>query len=427
MSNYDKNIASNPSSDFYANKFYKQFQTQQQKGKYGTYNMTSFMFNNPEDKNNTRVFDTIPRQTDIQPKNGLNNTISNFVDFDFPQTLNNGLFDDMYLHITLQNTSATQVASLCSAPFFFNRMLILKNGTTDLTNQIPGDTLWMENCFIQTPFTKKNFHANLGMDTTNLNYIANGTNTIAALASQTYYIRLAFNWSNTYFLRDAIGGITIRLYYSNNINLNTNVLTPAISVTSLFLRLHYLEIDNLEYNALLAQPLIDHKMFKRGNVSQSFAINCQNGVSQQFQINSIVGDTPGLLVYLRTAVPDASPCLYESFLPITSISLTDQNNMSLTNNVVPATSQEMINWGVINTHHDFFNFGYVYLIPFTRDYVNNVNHNKFDGQWRLLQPVTKINVTPGVTQANCTLYIIAYVNAFLRVNPSAQSVAEFSS
>jgi hypothetical protein len=207
--------------------------------------------------------------------------------------------------------------------------------------------------------------------------------------------------------------------------MDTVVLTSAINFSSMWLRLHYLEITNYDYNYLLNQSWLDYRIYKKGNSAQSFAINCTAGVPQQFQINSISGDCVGLLVYIRPALIDTSPALYDTFYQISSIQLQDQQNTSLTVNVNPISSDEMVDYAVMNSGHDFWIYRYVYLIPWTTSFTDCVINNKVNGAVRLPQPVVKITVTPTTTQANCTLTVLSYIISLGRI--SSGTLNDFSS
>jgi len=160
---------------------------------------------------------------------------------------------------------------------------------------------------------------------------------------------------------------------------------------------------------LLKQASLNYRLFKKGNSAQSFPINCVSGVPQTFQINSISGDCAGLIVYLKNALYDTSPATYDTWYSITSIQLQDQQNQSLTANVIPVTSDEMIDYAIKNSGHDFWNYRNVYLIPFTQTFTDCVINNKFNGAVRLPAPLVKITVTPGVTQNTCQLVVLAYI------------------
>jgi hypothetical protein len=426
MSSFDQNIIPSASSDCWDNTFAPlAYAHQAQKGKYSNYNYANYMFPIDNDKSNLSTYNSVPRQTDIKPKNSFQSNISSFVDFDLPQTMGNtGMIYDMVLHLTLNNpTSST--ANLCNAGYFFNKIQILKGGNNDISNQILNDVIYLENCWSMKSNTKTNRHLNLGMDTTNLNYTS--LNTIAAGQSRDYYLRIPYNWTNTYYLRDAISQtITFRLTWASNINVDTVVLTNQLVVQNMTLRVHSLEIDNMSYNSLLAQPYLDYRIYRKGNSAQSFAIQCQAGVSQQFQINSVSGDCAGILVYITPALRDVSPCVYDTFYPISSIQLVNQSNASLTNNVVPITSAEMVDYAVMNSNTDFWTYKNIYLIPFSTSFTDCVLNNKINGAIKLPQPTFKVSVTPSVTQANCTLTVLAYTIGFLRVNYNASTTNEFS-
>jgi len=170
--------------------------------------------------------------------------------------------------------------------------------------------------------------------------------------------------------------------------------------------------------------MLDYRIYKK-NVAQQFAINCIANQSQQFQCNSISGDAVALLFYITPSSRDISPCVYDTFYPISSIQLVDQQNQSLTNNVVPVSTPELIDYAIMNSGHDFFSYKNIYMIPFSTTVIDCILNNKINGCVHMPSPVFKINVTPTNTNANCTLNVLAYITAFLRISGGVAS--EFSS
>jgi len=180
----------------------------------------------------------------------------------------------------------------------------------------------------------------------------------------------------------------------------------------------------LEYANLKKQPFLDYRIWKKGATSQSVAMKAVANFSQTFNINSITGDVCGLLVYLTPVTRDVSPAVFDTFYGISSIDIRDQGNVSLLNNVVMVTSQEIIDYAVQNSGHDFWTYKNVYLIPFTTTFTDCIINNKINGLYKFLPPSFKIIVTPSSSQS-CNLNIVAYVAGVLRI--SGGSVTEYSS
>jgi len=150
-------------------------------------------------------------------------------------------------------------------------------------------------------------------------------------------------------------------------------------------------------------------LWDKGSTSQSFPLDCVSGVTQNFQINSIAGDVCGLIVFIKPNQYDISGCLYDTYYQINSIEFRNQGNQNLTANIVPLNTDELVDYAVKCSSHDFWTYKNVYLIPFTNTFVDCIKNNKINGTIRLPQPMTRIYVTPGVTQAGCTLFVYAYI------------------
>jgi hypothetical protein len=409
-SNFDTYILPNPSSDMYDSTYIQAWGHVPTKGKYANYNYSNYQFPIKEDKSNLQVYLSPIRQCDCQPKQGLgtNQTLTGFMDFDYPDQLPNGVIDSHELRLTLKNNHTTNTANLCSVLYMINHTQQLKGGNTDISNQIDQFIIYLENCLAMNGSTKASRHKYLGLDTTNLNYTSN--NTIGPLATRNYYLNLPWNWTKTYFLRDAVQQrLTIRVYFSNFINIDNSVLSSQISIQSAVLRIYYHEIPNVDYVNLLKQPQLNYRMWDKGSTSQAFSLDCVSGVSQNFQINSIAGDVCALIVFIRPNQVDVSGCLYDTYYPINSIEFRNQSNQNLTANIVPLNTDEIVDYAVKCSDHDFWTYRNVYLVPFTNTFVDCIRYNKINGTVRLPQPMTRIYVTPGVTQAGCTLFVYAYV------------------
>lgn len=421
---YDGNILPNPSSDFETAKLVKEYQHQKIKGKQGIYNFPNYRFRDYK-INNLQNLPAIPRDMFINPLNGVpTQPWGQYTDFQLPLALNNGSHKDFYVEYILYNTQGS-VATLSSAPFHINYIQTLRGGTNDATSQITNatSTIWLENCLDHDPGNDAWLSYLTGMSAL-LTY--SSSNTIPANSSRSYVVRIPSLLSRLYFPWNALGTqYTLRVWWQTYINYTMTVTTPQINMTGLFLRQQYLEIDNFEFANIMALAMnggIDYKIYNRANQSQVFQF--QSGIAagspQTCTVTSINGDSAGLLVWIENSnkyVGNVVGVTPDVFYPIQQIVLTDNNNFNLMNNANEISSDGLKNLAVKNTDHTFFANQYVYLLPFSTNFVDALKYNAFTGLVRLQPPSIKLTITvPATIGTSVQVVVVSYTSGILRLN-----------
>jgi hypothetical protein len=413
MSKYDLEIKGSPVSDFWNYKTSMPFSHQKIKTPLGgEYNFQA---------SNTNTGQTIYRQLDVTTKNsiaGVTFANGSYVDFTIPPSILNGLIDDFVVHFTVTNTNATAIG-VYSAPFFFDKYILLKSGATDATIQINKEVNWIENCLHQDFHTIRQKHRELGQDETNLNY-SFSTATIAQNATRSFILPLHFSWSGTGICRNAIGNdLTLRIYLSREPN---RTLSPAdLSLTNMYLRIGYWEIPNTDYNDLISQSLstgLDYRCFRR-NVEVITSDFTANKV-QTLQLKSTLGDVGALAILIKD--PLGTP-EHETYLPISNIDLQNQSNASLLNNIA-YTGAELKSLNIKLLKNQFPFFENIYFLIFSPDFCYNLKTNTHSGAIKL-QNTNKLLLTLPANATQVEVIVISYVFGFIRIRNG--NFSEFSS
>jgi len=395
-----------------------------------TYNFGNYWHPNHNEDNTKNFNNHQVKLLDVQCKTAINPSFSTgqYNDFDIPYYLTNGLLQRYYISITVSNPTSS-AAVLFNAGFWFYKLQILSNGSNSISNDIIlRDYNWLELCLNQTPLTKNNMCVNIGMNPAN--YQSNCT--IPANSSETFIVPIfATQMNDMYYIRDAISANTItwRIFYSPNIHQTTAVLTSSLVVTNMFLRLQFIEVSNNTYNYLLNQPYLDYKIILRNVVFTQTISSASANVKQTYTIQTCQGAALGMICYAKnTGFDTSNPPTYETTYPFI-FELVDNNNKSMQNNLVFNSPQEITQFSTLTSHHDFFNnFGNVYLLSWTPDFLSAIKYNRFSGEpFYLPTPSFKINVTFTSTVTNVTLYCLFYVCGIARIDCKQGKYCEFSS
>jgi len=413
MSKYDLDIKGSPVSDFWNYKTNMPFTHQSVKTPLGgVYNFQSA---------NSLTGQTIYRQLDVTTKNsiaGVNFANGAYVDFTIPPSILNGVIDDFVIHFTVQNTNAAAIG-VYSAPFFFDKFILLKSGATDATIQVNKEVNWIENCLYQDFHTIRQKHKTLGQDTTNLNYTYSPS-TIASNGTRSFILPLYFSWSGTGICRNTINNdLTLRIYLSREPN---RTLSPAdLSLTNMYLRIGYWEVPNTDYNDLITQSLgdgIDYRCIRRNVevITSDFTAN----KAQTLQLKSTLGDVAALAILIKDPLGNPE---HENYLPISTIDLQNQSNASLLNNVV-YSKDELVNLNIKLLKNQFPFYHNVYFLIFSPDFCYNLKTNTHSGAIKL-QNTNKLVLTLPNNGTQLEVIVISYVYGFIRVRNG--NFAEFSS
>jgi len=212
-----------------------------------------------------------------------------YLEYQIP-SIPNGLFKSATCILNISNSNTTTAANLFSGGNFFNSIQLLKGGSQVLQTFQYATPNNIEECLkFKNPYESYWAMATEGYASATL---YSGT-TIPASGSLTLYCPLNFSLTNTLIPFDSIGkgNYTLRLYFQPSVlyAATGNVTLSNLTINTANLRFEYIEIDNHEYQTLIANNrFLNFKSLIRR--VQSWPITSMaSGQEYTFVINGVYG------------------------------------------------------------------------------------------------------------------------------------------